>query len=317
MRDLGSLGWTGSSAYYVSAATSINSKSQVVGWSLTSAGAVRAFLWETGRMRRLTGLENAVGTAYGIDVNRRVAGEFGSSTIRGFRWNGAVSSIGTFGGPTSTARAINDQGKVVGWADMSTGAQRAFLWQNGVMTNLRTLGGRSSKAYGINGLGHIVGESQVVGSRHLHGFLLKNGVMYDLGLGTPTGINQNGWIVGSRIDPASTSTTLAVPTLWKPTATPPPPPAPGLVKIGNFWFASARNGSWNPAVDTVPVGRTVTWELSTGSHTVQSVGSPSFTSSGTMKGSGTKHTFTFRQPGTYQYNCAFHPRSMFGQIIVR
>ena len=92
----------------------------------------------------------------------------------------------------------------------------------------------------------------------------------------------------------------------------------GAVTIGSgIRFASSHNGSQNPAVDTIPVGSTVTWTW-TGSlpHGVQSTGSTSFTSSRIMTGSG-MHAVTFTAPGTYQYDCAVHGTAMTGTIIVR
>ena len=92
----------------------------------------------------------------------------------------------------------------------------------------------------------------------------------------------------------------------------------GAVTIGpDVRFVSSHNGSQNPAVDTIPVGGTVTWTW-TGSlpHGVHSTGSTSFTSSGIKTGSGT-HTVTFTAPGTYQYDCAVHGTAMRGTIVVR
>ena len=81
-------------------------------------------------------------------------------------------------------------------------------------------------------------------------------------------------------------------------------------------FVSGHNGTTNPAVDTIPIGRTVTWTW-TGSlpHSVQSVGSPSFVRSSTMTGSGT-YAVRFDAPGTYQYDCAVHGQLMTGTIVV-
>ena len=92
----------------------------------------------------------------------------------------------------------------------------------------------------------------------------------------------------------------------------------GAVTIGSgIRFASSHNGSQNPAVDTIPVGGTVTWTW-TGSlpHGVHSTGSTSFTSSRIMTGSG-MHAVTFTAPGTYQYDCAVHGTAMSGTIVVR
>jgi plastocyanin len=106
--------------------------------------------------------------------------------------------------------------------------------------------------------------------------------------------------------------------------TPPPsggPPAPttAAVTVGDIFFKSALNGSSNPAVDTVAVNGTVTWTWATTEalpHSVQSTGSPSFTSSGILTGSGKTYQFTFTAPGTYQYDCGVHGQMMTGTIVV-
>ena len=87
-----------------------------------------------------------------------------------------------------------------------------------------------------------------------------------------------------------------------------------LVGGGNV-FASQRNSTQNPAVDTIAVGGTITWQGQGGNHTAQSQGAPSFTSSGTL-GTGT-YNFTFNAVGTYQYDCAVHGGAMTGRIVVR
>jgi len=92
----------------------------------------------------------------------------------------------------------------------------------------------------------------------------------------------------------------------------------GTVTLGpDIRFVSNHNGSQNPAVDTIPVGGTVTWTW-TGSlpHSVQSLGTTTFTSSEIKTGSGT-HTVTFTTPGTYQYDCAVHGTSMKGTVVVQ
>ena len=79
------------------------------------------------------------------------------------------------------------------------------------------------------------------------------------------------------------------------------------------------NGSSNPAVDTVAVGGTVTWTWATTEalpHSVQSTGTPSFTSSGIQTGPGNTYQFTFTTAGTYQYDCAVHGQMMTGTIVV-
>jgi len=105
-----------------------------------------------------------------------------------------------------------------------------------------------------------------------------------------------------------------------PTSPNSPTPSTAAVSVGNIFFKSVRNGSANPAVDTVAAGGTVTWTwVTTGSvpHSVQSLGSPSFTSSAIQTGSGKTYQVTFTAPGTYQYDCAVHGTMMTGTIVVR
>jgi plastocyanin len=111
-----------------------------------------------------------------------------------------------------------------------------------------------------------------------------------------------------------------------PPSTPTPPPSGGSpapatagVTVGDIFFKSALNGSSNPAVDTVAVNGIVTWTWATTEalpHSVQSTGSPSFTSSGILTGTGKTYQFTFTAPGTYQYDCAVHGQMMTGTIVV-
>jgi plastocyanin len=94
----------------------------------------------------------------------------------------------------------------------------------------------------------------------------------------------------------------------------------GSVTVGNIFFQSGHNGTLNPAIDTVSVGTTVTWTwTNTGSesHSVQSQGTPSFTSSDVLSGGGKTYTMTFMTAGTYQYDCAIHGSLMTGRIVVQ
>src|SRR6266581_3676812 len=94
----------------------------------------------------------------------------------------------------------------------------------------------------------------------------------------------------------------------------------GEIIVGNILFKSAHNGSQNPAIDSVAVGSTVTWTwTATGTvpHSVQSQGTPGFTSSAIQTGDGKTYSVTFTTPGTYQYDCAVHGAAMSGRIVVR
>jgi plastocyanin len=118
----------------------------------------------------------------------------------------------------------------------------------------------------------------------------------------------------------------AAPPATTPATPPAPPPSGGTsapaaadVTVGDIFFKSVRNGSSNPAVDTVAVNGTVTWTWATTEslpHSVQSTSSPSFTSSEIQTGSGNIYQFTFASPGTYLYDCAVHGKMMTGTIVV-
>jgi probable HAF family extracellular repeat protein len=130
-----------------------------------------------------------------------------------------MTDLGTLGGASSGAAAINAAGQVVGWSTNASGVNHAFLWENGTMMDLGTLGGNSSAASGINDAGLIVGTSQT--SNSSHGFLWVNGLMRDLGtLGGSSsaayGINDADQVVGE----SQASTGLYHAFLW------PPPLAP-------------------------------------------------------------------------------------------
>lgn len=318
MKDLGTLGAIEPFGGPTSEAVAINAKGRVVGWSLTASYATRAFLYEGGTMKRLTGLETTVARASGIDSVGRVVGHLGeTSAPRAFRWKaGVLTKLGTLGGPTSLALAINNAGKIVGWATNAAGQTRAFLWQSGVMTDIGTLGGTSASAWAINKSGQIAGQSSTA-TGESHGSVWKNGVVSDLGRGWGRGINDSGWVVGGKIDPTVSGHAGYIPTIWRTTTTPPVTPPPGVVSVGNTFFYSNRNASMNPAVDTIPAGKTFTWNwVSGGTHNVQSTGTPSFPSSPLISTKGAKYTYTFTQKGTYRYTCSKHS-AMTGRVIVR
>jgi probable HAF family extracellular repeat protein len=122
-----------------------------------------------------------------------------------FVWqNGTQIRLGTLGGTTACASAINDHGDVTGWSTTKTGARHAFLWRAGRMRDLGTLpGGRRSSASALNEHAQVVGWSTIEsGARHA--FLWQNGRMRDLGtLGGRESwagdINERGQIVGSGL----------------------------------------------------------------------------------------------------------------------
>jgi plastocyanin len=99
-----------------------------------------------------------------------------------------------------------------------------------------------------------------------------------------------------------------------------PSPSSAAVTVGNNFFRSGQDGTTNPAVVTIAAGGTVTWTwANTGSvpHSIQSLGSPSFTSSGILSANGSTYQITFTAPGEYHYDCIVHGSAMTGTVIVQ
>lgn len=128
-----------------------------------------------------TGIEAPLGGPTSPPIQRLPA-------FHAYLWqNGKLIELGTLGGASTYASAINDQRQVVGTRDTRHGSRHAFLWQDGKMTDLGTLGGRSSSATAIDDQGRIVGWSdtqlvpytafQAPGPRP---FLWQHGTMVEL-----------------------------------------------------------------------------------------------------------------------------------------
>jgi len=81
-------------------------------------------------------------------------------------------------------------------------------------------------------------------------------------------------------------------------------------------FRSNRNNSSQPAVDTVQAGQGVLWVSAGGTHTVESTGATTFTSSGTLA-TNEPYLVIFNNAGTFQYDCAVHGAGMTGRIVVQ
>lgn len=123
----------------------------------------------------------------------------------------SIADLGTFGGSTSTATAINNLGQVVGTAqalptlvDPVTGEQYSFSHafisapNGGALTDLGQLGETGSIALGVNDAGRVVGTSPLFGDTPAGFVTGANGAgMTELGgFKVPTDINNLGQVVG-------------------------------------------------------------------------------------------------------------------------
>ena len=174
--------------------------------ALAGLAQAQTTTWAPIDLGTLGGTSADTSTANGINNRGDVVG---SSTINGetraFLWTAAdgMRDLGTLGGPSSTARSINDARQVVGASDVWPDVHHAFVWTDaGGMVDLGTLGGATSDAFAINNLGQVVGTSLVAtGERHPFLWTEATG-MTDLAsaLGdtaAPRGINDAGQIVGN------------------------------------------------------------------------------------------------------------------------
>lgn len=139
LADLGTLGGQ------ISSASSINDFGQIVGTSTTGA-------WAT---------QNAGGIGVSVDASHAFLYS-----------DGAMADLGTLGGDTSQADAINNLGEIVGESEITPGdyMEHAFLDENGTMIDLNSLvdpksGWVLNEATAINGAGQIVGDGMYDGQQ--------------------------------------------------------------------------------------------------------------------------------------------------------
>ena len=114
-----------------------------------------------------------------------------------------ITDLGSLGGGTATAAAINNSNQVTGASSRTAGPSDAYLFSNGTMHDLGNLGAGSSGT-ALNNLGHVVGSATTVGTTN-HPFLFRNGKLMDLGLpiadnfGVANGVNDSDQVVGQFV----------------------------------------------------------------------------------------------------------------------
>jgi probable HAF family extracellular repeat protein len=126
-------------------------------------------------------------------------------------WSGGqMQDLGTLGGSSSHAAAINDRGVVTGESETASGEVHAFVWSGGQMQDLGVLPDgmtypwRSSGGTAINERGDVTGWS-LAGYRVADAFLWSRGQMVDLG-STNFDVSSRGVAINDHGDVAGGAT---------------------------------------------------------------------------------------------------------------
>jgi probable HAF family extracellular repeat protein len=193
-------------------AQAINDENQIVGWGGTASGA---FFWQNFVVTDLGALPGNPGAqAEDINASGWIVGISSSpSGARAVLWKPKASGgynppvdLGTLGGSSSEATAINGDGVIAGSSALPGDAgSHAVIWDaNGVIHDIQTIVGGSSIAWGMNDLGQVVGQwdgpSNQQAFRYTPGTGAGTGMELLSGIGGPQGlaidINGTGKVVG-------------------------------------------------------------------------------------------------------------------------
>lgn len=199
--------WDGSTVTHLGVRGDVggmNGAGSVVGSFLADGARTRAFLYRRGVLQDLGTLGDAGSSSAANAVNAKDQ-VVGTSNGRAFLFeDGAMRDLGTLGGVSAAARGINDRGEAVGMAANAYGEPTAFLYDG----TLRALPGDTyTMAIAINNRGAIVASGEgtygsvVVGGEAIRLDTLP--VVRARGWRhlEPTGINGQGWIVGTGVNP--------------------------------------------------------------------------------------------------------------------
>lgn len=148
--------------WHESGATAVNDENVVVGWAIRYFSLDLPFV--TATLDFALDLDTGVVTPLpfaATDINDAglVVGSSGGHAASYDLQTGVQTDLGTLGGSSSAAEAVNEHGVIVGAAATASGVQHAFRFDpvTGTMTDLGGFGSYSV-AYGINDRGNVVGS---------------------------------------------------------------------------------------------------------------------------------------------------------------
>ena len=180
------------------AATAINQRGSIAGWSLGAKNFQRAVLWDGSTLRDLGSANDNWSYAYAINIDGVVAGASSVAndpfnTHAAVFQNGTVKDLGTLGNRWSTASAINDRGRVVGSAMTATGKDiHAFVYDlpDGPMRDVSP--SANCGLFAVNNSGDAVGYC-TPDQKVNHGVLWHDGAFIDLN----DAITDPSWLIGA------------------------------------------------------------------------------------------------------------------------
>ena len=141
----------------------------------------------------------------GVMINTGTSDD-GADTAASMWHRGVASPLPGLGGDHTSASAINNNGKVAGFAEDANGTYRPVTWTDGVLAELPLLPkappGRGGEANGLNDRRSVVGSSYASDGK-VHAVLWVDGKANDLNRiigsvsSTAYAINNKGQIIGS------------------------------------------------------------------------------------------------------------------------
>ncbi len=148
-----------SSAYFIS------SVGDIVGEAQNAQGQAQAVVWSPsagGGYEAPTSMNPVANqirsAAFGIDFNGSIVGEaeLASGEVQGIIWN-INGSVDSSLGEDTSAQAINDVDRVVGYTEALSDNDSAAIWNVASIADFRNLAGIFSQAYALNDNNQIVG----------------------------------------------------------------------------------------------------------------------------------------------------------------